>query len=161
MMLKMVKLVIVKLIHTRVRTRVSQGRVCSDKLTCCHTETEAADQTFYFTQSQYTDTGPTSPIADPVTPGAWQGSHWSTNFEVTGMTRPGKKPHRKRDSNPGSSALDADTLTTRPTRRSSARRAGGTGISPRLPRSSLPSALLTGDIAATLPGAWPALKSER
>ena len=54
---------------------VSQGRICSDNFTCCHTEIEAADQTFYLTQSQYTDTGPTSPSADPITPGAWQGSH--------------------------------------------------------------------------------------
>ena len=38
---------------------VSQGRICSDNFTCCHTETEVADQTFYLTQSQYTDTGPT------------------------------------------------------------------------------------------------------
>ena len=48
--------------------------------TCCHTEIEAADQTFHLTQSQYTDTGSTSPSADPITPGAWQGSHWSANF---------------------------------------------------------------------------------
>ena len=40
---------------------VSQGRICSDNFTCCHTETEVADQTFHLTQSQYTDTGPTSP----------------------------------------------------------------------------------------------------
>ena len=59
---------------------VSQGRICSDNFTCCHTETEVADQTFYLTQSQYTDTGQTSPSADPITPGAWQGSHWSANF---------------------------------------------------------------------------------
>ena len=59
---------------------VSQGRICSDNLTCCHTEIEVADPTFYLTQSQYTDTGPTSPGADPRTPGAWQGSHWSANF---------------------------------------------------------------------------------
>ena len=71
---------------------VSQGRICSDKFTCCHTEIEVADQTFYLTQSQYADTGPTSPSADPITPGAWQGSHWSANFEVTGMTRPRKNP---------------------------------------------------------------------
>ena len=58
---------------------VSQGRICSDKFTCCHTEIEAADPTFHLTQSQYTDTGPTSPSADPITPGAWQGSHWSAN----------------------------------------------------------------------------------
>ena len=56
---------------------VSQGRICSDNCTCCHTEIEVADQTFHLTQSQYTDTGPTSPIADPITPG---GSLWSAKF---------------------------------------------------------------------------------
>ena len=56
---------------------VSQGRICSDKFTRYHTEIEAADQTFHLTQSQYIDTGPTSPSADPITPVAWQGSHWS------------------------------------------------------------------------------------
>ena len=71
---------------------VSQGRICSDNFTCCHTEIEAADPTFHLTQSQYTDTGPTSPSADPITPGAWQGSHWSADFKVTGMTRPRKNP---------------------------------------------------------------------
>ena len=47
---------------------VSQGRICSANFTCCHTEIKAADQTFHLTQSQYTDTGPTSPSADPITP---------------------------------------------------------------------------------------------
>ena len=28
---------------------VSQGRICSDNFTCCHTETEVADQTFQLT----------------------------------------------------------------------------------------------------------------
>ena len=36
---------------------------------------EVADPTFYLTRSQYTDTGLTSFGADPITPGAWQGSH--------------------------------------------------------------------------------------
>ena len=45
-------------------TGVSQGRICSDKCTCCHTEIEVADQTFNLTQSQYADAGPTSPSAD-------------------------------------------------------------------------------------------------
>ena len=96
---------------------VSQGRICSDNFTCCHTEIEVADQIFHFTQSQYTDTGPTSPSNDPITIGAWQGSYWSANFEVKGMTLPRKKSRRKRDSNPGSSVLEADALTTGPTRR--------------------------------------------
>ena len=67
-------------------------------------------QTFYLTQSQYTDTGPPRPSTDPIMPGAWQGSHWYDS------TR--KKSCRKRDLNPGSSAPEADALTTRPTRRS-------------------------------------------
>ena len=96
---------------------VYQGRICEDKCTCCHIEVEVADQTFYLTQSQYTDTGPTSPSDDPITPGAWQGSHWSANFEVTGMTR-SRKSCCKWDSNPRSSALEADALSTRPPRRS-------------------------------------------
>ena len=96
---------------------VSQGRICSDNFTCCHTEIEVADQTFHLTQSQYTDTGPTSPSADPITPGAWQGSHWSANFCHWYDSTP-KKSRCKRDSNPGPSAPEADALTTRPTRRS-------------------------------------------
>ena len=47
----------------------SQGRICSDNFTRCHTETEVADQTFHLTQPQYTDTGPASPSPDPTTPG--------------------------------------------------------------------------------------------
>ena len=89
---------------------ISQGRFCTDSSTCCHTEIEVADQTFYLTQSQYTDTGPISPSADPILPGAWQGSYWSANIWVTGMTWPRKKSQRKWDSNPGSSVLEADAL---------------------------------------------------
>ena len=48
---------------------VSQGRICSDNFTCCHTEIEVADQTFHLTQSQYTDTGPTSPSTGWVATG--------------------------------------------------------------------------------------------
>ena len=51
---------------------VSQGQICSDNFMCCHTEIEVADQTFYLTQSQYTDTGSTSPSAAPLLPGAWR-----------------------------------------------------------------------------------------
>ena len=68
----------------------SHGLICSDKRTYFYTEVEVADQAFYLTRSQYTDTRSTSPNADPISPGAWQGSHWSAKFEVTGMTRPGK-----------------------------------------------------------------------
>ena len=61
-------------------TSVSQGRICSDNFTCCHTELEVADQTLRLIQSQYTDTGPTSSSTDLITPGAWQDSHWSAKF---------------------------------------------------------------------------------
>ena len=39
-------------------------------LTCCHTEIEVAGQTFHLIQSQYTDTGLTSPSTEPIMPGA-------------------------------------------------------------------------------------------
>ena len=66
-------------VTSQQQASVSQGRICLDNFTCCHTEIEVADSTFYLTQSQYTDTGPTSPSADPITPGGWQGSHRSAN----------------------------------------------------------------------------------
>ena len=75
-----VVLLLVGCLTSQLQASVSQGRICSDNFTCCHTEIEVADPTFYLTQSQYTDTGPTSPSADPRTPGTWQGSHWSANF---------------------------------------------------------------------------------
>ena len=73
-------LLFVGCLTSQQQASVSQGRICSDNFTCCHTEIEVADQTFYLTQSQYTDTGPTSPSADPITSGSWQGSHWNANF---------------------------------------------------------------------------------
>ena len=60
--------------------RVSQGPICSDKFTCCYTKTEVADQTFYLTQSQYTDTGSTRPSVDPTMLGTWRGCHLSANL---------------------------------------------------------------------------------
>ena len=101
------------------RASVSQGRICSDNFTCCHTEIEVADQTFHLTQSQYTDTGPTSPSTDLITPGAWQGSRWSANFLSHWCDSTPEKPRLKRDSNLGSSAPEADALNSRPTRRCS------------------------------------------
>ena len=58
---------------------VSQGRIPSDNCTCRRTEIEVADQNFCLNQSRYSDTGPTSPSADPISPDAYQGSHWGTN----------------------------------------------------------------------------------
>ena len=90
-------------------------RICSDNFTCCHTEREVTNQTFHLTQSQYTDTGPTSPSSDPITPGAWQASHWSAIFFLSHWYDSTPEQSRgKRDSNPGSSAPEGDALTTRP-----------------------------------------------
>ena len=36
---------------------------------------DVADETGHLTHLQYSDTGQTSPSADPIMPGAWQGSH--------------------------------------------------------------------------------------
>ena len=63
------------------------------KFACCHTEIEVADQTFYLTQSQYSDTGPTCPNADPIMPGVWQGSHWGANFLRHWYDSTRKNPH--------------------------------------------------------------------
>ena len=76
-MTRMMMLLLVGCLTSQQHASVSQGRICSDNFTCCHTEIEVADPTFHLTQSQYTDTGPTSPSADPITSGAWQGSYWS------------------------------------------------------------------------------------
>ena len=47
---------------------------------CCHTETAVANQSCSLTQSQCTDTRPTNPWADPLTPGVWKGSYWRSNI---------------------------------------------------------------------------------
>ena len=73
-------LLLVGCLTSQQHVSVSQGRICSDMFTYCHTEMEVADSTVHLTHSQDTDTRPTSPSTDPVTPGAWQGSHWSANF---------------------------------------------------------------------------------
>ena len=92
---------------------VSQGRICTDNFTCCHTEIEAADQTFHLTQSQYTDTGPTSPSADPgrVATGV------SMFKSLVGLD-PEKIPAQA-GFEPGTFRSRVGRLTTRPTRRSS------------------------------------------
>ena len=69
---------------------VSQGQIYCDHSMCCHTETEVTDQTCYPTQSQHTDTSPTSPSTEPITPGTRQGSHNRASFDVSGKTWPGK-----------------------------------------------------------------------
>ena len=57
---------------------------------------------------------PTSPGTDPMTPGAWQDG---VPILKSLVWLDPETFQRKRESNPGSSALEADALTTRPTRR--------------------------------------------
>ena len=85
-------ILLVSCLTSQLHASISQGRICSDKCMCCHSEIEAADRTFQLTQSQYTDTRPTSPSSDPITQGTWQGSHWNASFEVTCMTSPWQIP---------------------------------------------------------------------
>ena len=60
---------LVSCLTSQQHASVSQGRICSDNCTCCHTEIEVADQTFFLTQSQYTDTGMTRPGKIPAKAG--------------------------------------------------------------------------------------------
>ena len=86
--LRGVMLLVVHCLTSQQQASVSHGRICSDNFKCCHTETEVADPTFHLTQSQYTDTEPTSPSADPITqaPGGV-----ATGVPMF-MTRPRKNP---------------------------------------------------------------------
>ena len=89
---------------------VSQRQICADNCTLCHTETEAADPTCYLAKSQCTDIGPTSPCAGTITPGTWQGNHWSPHSYVTDMTLPCKIPVGKAGIGLITAAIDADSL---------------------------------------------------
>ena len=82
--------------------------------TCCYTEIEAADQTFYLAQPQYIDTESTSPSTDPIMHCTWQGSHWSGNAQGGDITRPGKIFTAKAGVEPRS-AHQGRRLTSRPT----------------------------------------------
>ena len=90
---------------------VSQGQICRDNFTCCHTEQEVA--TFYLTQSQYTDIGPASPSADPIGSVATGVPIFKSQVWLDPKTS-----RRKQDLNPRSSTLEATALTTKPMRRS-------------------------------------------
>ena len=83
---------------------VSQWRICSDSytFTYCHRTCRAKFLSNPVTVYWH------SPSADPKTPGAWQGSHWSTNSEVTGTTLPGKRSPVKAGIKPRCAALQVD-----------------------------------------------------
>ena len=63
---------------------------------CCHTWDRSRRSNFLsHPATVYTDSGPASPSTAPITPGAWQGSHWSATVEVTGLTDSWKEIHRQ------------------------------------------------------------------
>ena len=98
---------------------VSQGWIYSDNFTCCHTEIRSCRSNFpSHPVTVYWHRANQSPSTDPILPGAWQGGHWSANFLSYWYDSTPEKSRCKQDSNPGSSALEADALTTMPTRQS-------------------------------------------
>ena len=73
-----------------------------------HTETEIPDHICYFTQSQYTDSGPTSPSTNSIMPATSEGSHWRTSV-ATG--EPVFKDDLTRESGDQPSSLRLSRLT--------------------------------------------------
>ena len=62
-------------------TSPSQGRTCSGNFTLLpHWDRSCRSNSLPHQSHRILDTGPTSPSADPITPGAWQGSHGDANF---------------------------------------------------------------------------------
>ena len=96
---------------------VSQGRIYFDKCTCCYTEIKFAEQTFYHTESQYTDTEPASFSTYPITVCVWQRSHLHSQF-LSHWLDSRERSSPKAGIEPRSAALETDSLTTRPSRRS-------------------------------------------
>ena len=94
---------------------VSQGWICSENLTCCHTEIEVADLSTSPSHSILTPGRPV-PALTLYRQAPGRVATGVPIFESLVWLDP-EKSRRKRDLNPGSSALEADALTTRPTRR--------------------------------------------
>ena len=95
--------------------RVSQGRICSDSCTCCHTEKEVADQTCCFIQPRYTVTGLTSSSPDLVSPGQAPGRIVTrVPTLVTDRTRPdlNTKQRNKQNNTNNNNNNNSNTTTT-------------------------------------------------
>ena len=112
----MLLLLLVGCLTSQQHASVSEGRICSDNFTCCHTEIEVADQTFRLTQSQYTDTGPTSPSTDPIMPGTCRVAAGVPIFKSLVWLDPEKIPGQA-GFKPGIFCSRGGRLTTRPMRR--------------------------------------------
>ena len=68
---------------------VSQGRISLKHMTCLHDEKVQIKLARSPSHRIMTLSLPVQALT-PATPGAWQGGHLNDNFEVTGMTWPGK-----------------------------------------------------------------------
>ena len=67
-----------------------------------------------YSRSQYTDTGPTSPSADPITPGAWQG--WRLlGLQASALTMLGASTQRQKVANQPGYPMQSQDTETRPT----------------------------------------------
>ena len=89
-----------------------KGRICWDNVRVS-TLRQTLKINVIATKSMYRATGPTSSSTDPVALDTWQTSHQSAvGKSLAGCQR------RKRESNPSSAALLADSLITRPHRHS-------------------------------------------
>ena len=102
---------------SRQRASVSHGPICPDKCTCCHTEIEVVDEMFYLTQSQYTDTGPTSPGVIALTYNARRPGRVATVVSILSnwYDSTQKNPHGASENRTPDHTLSS--LTTRPTGR--------------------------------------------
>ena len=98
-------LLVIGCLTSQLHASESQGRICFDDCTCCHTETEVKDQTRCLTQSQYSDTDPTSPSPHPITPGAWQAATPAPMFQSLVRLNQERAPRRKTGFDPGSAAV--------------------------------------------------------
>ena len=103
-----IKLLLVGCLTFQQHASVSQGRICSNNCPCCHPETEVADQIFYLTQSQTTDTRPTWPYITR----RLAGQPLEYQFSSHRMTRPAKRSKVKARIEPCSAALEADLFST-------------------------------------------------
>ena len=101
-------LLLVGCLTSQQHASVSQGQICSDSCTCCHTEVEVADQVFYIMQSECTDMG--QPVSALTL--SWQACDRAATcvpvFTLVVWLGPEKSPQRL-GIEPSSAALKADT----------------------------------------------------
>ena len=106
---------------SKKQSDVFRGITAQTNCTCCHTETEVADQTFCLTKSLYTHTGPTSPRADPYNARRLVGSHWCAKCLSHRRDSTWKQINGESGNRTTVCRFRGGRLSTRPTKRCSAR----------------------------------------